>query len=328
MAGSKRFQSVLADPLDQFIAYKRALGRRFDTEERQLRLFDRFLLAQQITHLEELSPELVEAFLASRPRIRPRAYNHLLGLVRRFLSWMVVQEMLPKNPVQARPRRETGARVPVIFDAPLMRSLLELAGELPDWPRAPLRGPIYRLAFGLMYGLGLRVSEVHRLRVGDIDIQHRVLLVHESKFQKSRLLPFGPRVAAALREFLALRRTRWGEATDDAPLLTFDGRQPVSANRISSTFQLLMPRMGFGDRRGMGTPRAHDLRHSFAVGTLLRWYRERIDPAERLLYLSTFLGHVGIHSTAVYLTVTSELLREASRRFEPYGAVALGKDAR
>jgi integrase len=184
------------------------------------------------------------------------------------------------------------------------------------------------MAFGLMYGLGLRVGEVHRLRVGDIDLQRRVLLVRESKFRKSRLLPFGPRVAAALREFLALRRTRWAEACDDAPLLTFDGRQPVSANRISSTFHLLMPRLGFGDRRGMGTPRAHDLRHSFAVGTLLRWYREGIDPGERLLYLSTFLGHVGIHSTAVYLTVTAELLREASGRFEAYGAVALGRDAR
>jgi site-specific recombinase XerD len=264
-------------------------------------------------------------FLSADRRIE---FNHLLGVVRRFFEWMVIQEMIPECPIRARTRRETGRRVPVIFDVPLMRSLLELTMELPDQSRAPLRGPTYRLAFGLMYGLGLRVGEVHRLRMGDIDLQRRVLLVRESKFRKSRILPFGPRLGRALHDFLLLRRARWGEVSVDAPLLTFDGRQPVSANRISSTFQLLMPRLGFGERRGLGTPRAHDLRHSFAVGTLLRWYREGIEPGNRLLYLSTFLGHVGIHSTAVYLTVTTELLQEASRRFEPYAAVALGRNGR
>lgn len=328
MKAPKRFHSILAEPLEAFVVLKRALGCRFETEERQLRMLDRFVIAQGITTLEALSPGLVEAFLASRPRIRPKSYNHLLRLVRRFFGWMVLQEMLPSCPVRARTRRETGPRVPVIFDVPIMRSLLELTLELPDCSRAPLRGPSYRLAFVLMYGLGLRVGEVHRLRIMDIDLDRQTLRVHESKFQKSRLLPFGPHLATALREFLELRRTRWGDPSEDAPLLTFNGRHAVSANRISSTFQRLMPRLGFADRKGPGTPRAHDLRHSFAVGTLLRWYREGIEPGERLLYLSTFLGHVGIHSTAVYLTITSELLHEAGCRFEPYAAATLGREVR
>lgn len=319
-----RYHSLLAGAMEQFLLHKRSLGRRFDTEERHLLLLDRFLVAQEIGSLESLTPETLEGFLLSRPRRTPKSYNQLLGAVRRLLDWMVVQGLLASSPLRAKPRRETGPRLPVIFDPELVRRLLDLARQLPERPRAPLRGESYRLAFALMYGLGLRVSEVSRLQIADLDLPQKLVRVHESKFAKSRLLPFGPRLGQALQDFLALRRRRWASAGAEAPLLTFDGRRAISANRISSTFQLLMPRLGF-DGGGHRCPRAHDLRHSFAVGTLLRWYREGLEPASRLLYLSTFLGHVGIHSTAVYLTITADLLEEANRRFEPFAAQAIGR---
>jgi site-specific recombinase XerD len=324
MERQPRYQSVLSEAMDRFLAHKRALGRRFSTEERQLLLLDRFLLAKRIHSLEALTPEVLDAFLLSRPRKRPKSYNQLLGVARRLLDWMVLQEMLPRSPLRAKARRETGRRVPVIFDPPLVRSLLDLALQLPDWPRAPVRGPSYRLAFALMYGLGLRAGEVSRLRIGDLDLGQKLVWIRESKFRKTRLLPLGPQLAQTIRAFLVLRRARWGPEKPDAPLLTFDGRRPISANRISSTFQLLMPRLGFNGG-AHHSPRAHDLRHSFAVGTLLRWYREGVQPADRLLYLSAFLGHAGIHSTAVYLTITSDLLDEAVQRFEPLAAEAMGR---
>lgn len=324
MNSQDRYHSVMAGAMAQFLDHKRALGRRFDTEERQLLLLDRFLVAHEIRALSDLTPELLEACLLSRPRRRPKSYNQLLGVVRRLLDWMVVQGMLEHSPLRAKPRREAGSRLPIILDPALVRSLLDLAAQLPDWPRAPLRGDSYRLAFALMYGLGLRVGEVSRLRIGDVDLQQKLLEIRKSKFRKSRLLPFGPRLGQALEDFLALRHQQWGSSGVEAPLLTFNGRRPISANRISSTFQLLVPRLGFGGQ-GHRSPRAHDLRHSFAVGTLLRWYREGIEPADRLLYLSTFLGHVGIHSTAVYLTITADLLEEANQRFELFAAQAMGR---
>jgi site-specific recombinase XerD len=318
-----RYSSVLAGAMEQFLVHKRALGRRYDTEERHLLLLDRFLLAEGIASLDGVTPQRLEEFLLSRPRRSPKSYNQLLGAVRRLLDWMVVQGMLAHSPLRAKPRRETGPRLPVILDPSRVRALLDLASQLPDWSRAPLRGASYRLAFALMYALGLRVAEVSHLEVQDVDLGQKLLQIRDGKFRKSRLLPFGPRLGQALEGFLALRRRRWGPPRAEAPLLTFDGRRPVSANRISSTFQLLLPRLGFG-APGQRCPRAHDLRHSFAVGTLLRWYREGIDPADRLLYLSTFLGHAGLHSTAVYLTITADLLDEANRRFEPFAAPAIG----
>ena len=94
------FQSPLADTIKAFLAHKRALGRSFRTEEAALRLFDRYLADQGIATIDAITPVLVEAFLASRPRTRPRSYNHLLGVPRRLFGWMIAQGTLSRNPVQ------------------------------------------------------------------------------------------------------------------------------------------------------------------------------------------------------------------------------------
>jgi integrase len=89
---------------------------------------------------------------------------------------------------------------------------------------------------------------------------------------------------------------------------------------VSQTFHHLMPRLPIETPPGCSPPRLHDLRHSFAVGTLMRWYRSGADPQAHLLALTTFLGHVDVNSTAVYLTMTATLLQEANRRFEAFAA--------
>lgn len=312
------FRSPLADGIERFLAYKRALGRRFDTEEKQLRLFDRFLVQQALTSLEQITPDLLAGFLAARPRPRPRSYNQLLGVLRRLFDWLVTQEILPQSPLRALPRRTTAQRMPYLFDAAQARRLLDLAGRLPDRACGRLRGPTYRTIFALLYGLGLRVGEVSRLRYTDVDLERNLLVVRGTKFGKSRLVPFGPRMAALLRHYLELRGSAsW---SPDTPVFSFTRRGGVSPGTISQTFHKLLPHLGLVVPAGVAPPRAHGLRHAFAVGTLLRWYRSGIDPARRLFHLATFLGHVNPSSTAVYLTITPELLQEANRRFERLAA--------
>ena len=314
------FQSPLADGIARFLAHKRALGRRYDVEEKQLRLVDRFLVAHQLTQLTHLTPELFERFLADRPRQRPRSYNQLLGVLRRLFDWLVSQQILPRSPLEARPRRATAQRIPYLFEASQARRLLELAGRLPDRPKAPLRGPTYRTIFALLYGLGLRVGEASRLQRADVDLERNLLIIRDTKFGKSRLVPFGPRMAALLRQYLELR----GRAlrAPETPLFSFTRRGAVHPGTISQTFHKLVPHLGLVVPAGVAPPRAHGLRHAFAVGTLLRWYRAGVNPASRLFHLATFLGHVDPSSTAVYLTITPELLQEANRRFERLAASA------
>jgi site-specific recombinase XerD len=312
--------SPLAEPIRRFVACKRALNRRFHTEDRALHLFDRYLVERGVAGLASVTPAIVEAFLASRPRSRPRSYNHLLGVVRRLFAWLVDQAILDVSPVRSRPRRETARRIPYLFDLPHACRLIEIAAALPDHNRAPQRGPTYATVFALLYGLGLRVGEVTRLTRADVDFNRGYLVIRGTKFGKSRLVPFGPRMAARLTTYLQLREQRSGTLTAETPVFSFTPGRAIHPGTISQTFHALVPRLGLTLPAGVAPPHLHDLRHSFAVGTLLRWYREGIDPAARLLHLSTFLGHVDPASTAVYLTITGDLLQAADERFRRFAA--------
>lgn len=312
------FQSILADEIQKFLAYKRALGRRFDTEEKDLRLFDRFLVEQDVEQVVEVTPVFIERFLASRPRRCPRGYNLLLCTVRRLFLWLVRQEIIDGSPVQVRPRRRISERIPFIFDVSAARRLLEVARGFKDNPRAPMRGATYHAIFAILYGLGLRVGEVCRLRVKDVDFDRQLLVILETKFYKSRLVPFGPKIEALLQEYLQRKNGRSGVLPSDTAFFSFTLRGQIHPCTISQTFHALVPRLGLDIGPGSSPPRLHDLRHSFVVGTLLRWYRSGIDPGAGLLKLATFLGHVDVSSTAVYLTITETLFREANRRFETF----------
>jgi site-specific recombinase XerD len=320
MSARTELGSPLAEPIRRFIAHKRALNRRFDCEEKALHLFDRYLAERGMPAVTSVTPTVVEAFLASRPRQRARSYNHLLGVARRLFDWMVDQGMLVVSPLRLKPRRETAQRIPYIFDLPHACRLLEIAAALPDNSRATQRGMTYATIFAVLYGLGLRVGEVARLSRADVELSRRLLVIRETKFGKSRLVPFGPRMAARLATYISLKEREIGALSADQPAFSFTTGQAIHPGTISHTFHALVPRLGLILSAGVAPPRVHDLRHSFAVGTLLRWYREGLDPAAKLLHLSTFLGHVNPASTATYLTITGELLQAAGERFGHFAA--------
>lgn len=310
------FQSPLATGIDAFLAYKRALGCFFRVEELSLRLLDRFLIEQQITALSGITADIVDAFLASRPRRAPRSYNHLRGTLVRLFTWLAAHDQFGPSPVRARPRRSTQSRLLFLFDDATARRLLDTASRLPDRGGTVSRGSTYRVIFTLLYGLGLRVGEVARLCVGDVDLTRDLLVIRQTKFYKSRLVPFGPGLRTVLTDHLT-RRARPSETVPPStPVFSLRSGRSISAGTISQTFHHLVPQLGLSIPDGTVGPRVHDLRHAFAVGTLLRWYRSGLDPSARLLHLSTFLGHVSPVTTAVYLTITPDLLGEANARFE------------
>jgi len=192
------FHSPLAAGIEMFLGHKRALGCHLHTIESVLRLLDRFLAEQHVETIEAITPALIEAFLKSRPRTVPRSFNQLLGIVTRLFDWLIARDLMLRSPVQGKPRRTTASRLPFLFDPATARRLLDAAGALPDTRNTPFRGPTYRTIFALLYGLGLRVSEVARLHRGDIDFPHQLLVVRETKFAKSRLVPSGRGSAAWL----------------------------------------------------------------------------------------------------------------------------------
>jgi site-specific recombinase XerD len=309
-------KSALAQPIADFLHYKQALNKKYQTETLALRLFDRYLFEQGITDWQAVTSSVIDAFMASRSRHRPRSYNHLLGVLRRFFDWAVLQRWINQNPVVQRSKHETGKRLPYLFDLTTARRLLAVASNLPDTPKGPQRTLVYETVFALLYGLGLRVGEVARLTVGDVDFTRNILCIRETKFSKNRWVPFGPNMANRLRRYCDQRYGVKIEA--EMPLFSFTQGRHIHPCTISQTFHKLIPQLELRLPLGVAPPHVHDLRHSFAVGTLLRWYREGVDPNRRLIHLATFLGHVDPNSTAVYLTITDELLREAAQRFHAF----------
>ena len=136
-------QSPLARHIRAFLAHHRALGKRFDTEQSALRLLDHYLVEQGVDSLEAISPAVLDAFLRSRPRPRPRSYNHLLNVLQRLFRWLETQEPLVPSPLHARPRRSTSQRAPFLFKPAQVKRLLELAAQLPDRPHAHQRGGLH-----------------------------------------------------------------------------------------------------------------------------------------------------------------------------------------
>jgi integrase len=316
---------TLESAVGAFIEHKRAIGRKYHSEEAELRLLVRFARDHGADRLDQLTPALVDDFLGSRPRARPRSFNHLRGVVSGLLQWAVTNELIQTSPLTTRRRRAGSGPVPFLFDVTQARRLLEAAGALPDNPRAAHRGPVYRTIFALCYGLGLRAGEACGLRLGDVDPDRQLLIVHGGKFGKSRLVPHGPRIGELVTQQVRRRRADGAGEDTATPLFTFNGRTPVNPCTASQVFHRLVPALGLTIPDGVAPPRLHSLRHSFAVACLLRWYREGADPAGQLFRLSTYMGHVSPVSTAVYLTITDELRDEASRRFEAFAAPAWEK---
>jgi integrase len=312
--------SPVAPHIVAFVRHKRSLNRRYEVEDKALRLFDRYLNEVGVNSVGEITPAILDAFFLSRPRDRPRSFNHLVGVVWRLFEWMVEHEVIDRSPVTMKLRRRGQARPPCILGLQDVQQLVDLAGQFPDRSTAPLRGPAYSTIFSLLFGLGLRVGEVTRLRWCDVDRDRNILTIRETKFSKSRLIPMGPRLAARLYAFMDMRVERTPGLAADTPVFSFIGGRPVNPCTISQVFHALVPQLNITVPPGGTQPHVHDLRHSFAVGRLLRWYRAGGKPADNLMKLSTFMGHVDPVSTAVYVTMTTELMDAAADRFQRFAA--------
>ena len=167
----------------------------------------------------------------------------------------------------------------------------------------------------LLYALGLRLGETLRLTIKDIDLHQNTLFIRDSKFYKDRLVPFRLKLGKCLETYMDLRCGYFKAIKKDDLLLVAHTYTVVRNRLIETTFGNILKDAAIVAPPGQRRPRLHDLRHTFAVHRLLHWYEEGVNVQNKLPLLSTFMGHVNIYSTQVYLTITDSLLREANNRF-------------
>ena len=210
--------------------------------------------------------------------------------------------------------------VPYIYTREELRRLLLMIDSHPQG-RSTLEPVTIRTMMLVYYGAGLRLQEATNLTRADVDLSRSVLMIRDTKFGKTRLVPVGPQLNRVLVQY---DRTRPKGRPTDAPFFTNQAGGRVPPWRLELRFRFLCDRAGIHRSDTRGKPRIHDLRHTFAVHRLTSWYQEGANVQRLLHHLSVYLGHVALRHTQVYLSMTPELLREASQRFERYA----GKERR
>lgn len=318
-----RFASFLGRFMCEHVELMRAIGHRYDTQAASLLRFDRFLQGRSdltdqppaalLRQWEAECPTLNHAWECQRVgRSLAKAWQRIglrieLPKTDRYLSRQLVQQQ----------------RRPYVYTPEEVRHLLDTARAFPS-PRSPLRPLCAYTMIVLGYCAGLRLGELVRLDLDDVHLEAGEIAVRETKFFKSRTLPLTDSVTLALREYLGARR-RAGASQEGSSGLFWSEREAARYSRATTQWLLteILRRAGLKPEKGRVGPRIHDLRHAMVVNRMLEWYREGINPQARLPYLATYLGHKDINSTLVYLTVTQELLQQASERFRAFAARGL-----
>jgi integrase len=297
----------LRQTLSDYLGVRRALGYKL---ERAGHLLPGFVAFLEKSGAAFISTQLALAWATQAGRGGPPWFAARLGLVRPFAKY--VSAIDPRTEVPSADllpgRRLRGT--PYLYSKADVQALLTAARSL----RRPFIASTYTTLLGLLACTGMRVGEALRLDSSDLDAGQGLLLVRDTKFGKSRLVPLEPTTLIALAEYGQQRDRAVRRAKSPALFLSSIGTR-LDYRMVHRVFLRLVHRAGLADRRPR-RPRIHDLRHTFAVQTLLEWYRAGVDVEPRLPWLSTYLGHVSTSSTYWYLTANPELVVLAHRRLE------------
>lgn len=308
---------TLQELTSNYVEFRKAAGGDFTSTENLLKTFGRVVG----WHAEagEIQNEQVRAFLDGQGRLTRywhRKHSVLFGFYRYAVSRGYVTEM-PISLSAGKPKQPPSLE-PYIYTRDEIRRLLDATVHYQK-QRFHIKPLTFRTLLLLLYGAGLRIGEAVRLSLADVDLSENVLTIRETKFYKTRLVPLGTDLSRAMNEYAVSRRAREFPQNPDASFFIDRTGAPLVNATVRRAFGRLRAYAGVVRNDGARyQPRLHDLRHVFTVHRLTSWYRSGADVQKLLPRLSTYLGHLNIASTQTYLTMTPELLHEASLRFEKY----------
>lgn len=303
----------LSKAVETYVAYKRSLGMGFRGEAVRLRAF---VKSVGDSDMQRVRPPAVRRYLDGNGQVTSFwfAKYHTLAA---FYRYAVARRYVLKSPLPRNRPQQPEKFQPYIYTNDDMRRLIDAADSRHRyvWLLTP---DTVRTLLLLLYGTGLRISEALRLNLMDFDRKSAVLTIHETKFFKSRFVPVGPDLCRVLEDYID-RQWPSAQRTEDAPLLGTVKYARISRQTAELVYKRLREEAGVHRAASARfQPRLHDFRHTFAVVRLVTWYREGKNVQRLLPHLTTYLGHGRIQDTARYLTMTTELLQEASLCFERY----------
>jgi integrase/recombinase XerD len=294
----------MLNAVETYLTLRRGTGFAMQNAECLLKSFAAFAAEREQTHVHT---QTAIDWAALGPSVAQR--DARLKAVCRFVRHVRVEdarhELPPANHFGARKTR----RPPHIYSAEEIDRLIEAALRLR--PKNGLRSLTYATLIALLLATGLRISEALKLTIADVS--NDGLLIRETKFRKTRLVPLHDTAAAGLKRYLARRRPR----SDDDPVFINERGRPLRYLAVRDTFNRLLSRVGIRPE-SIRRPRLHDLRHTFAVRALQGGAAGRSRCGAHMVALATYMGHVNIYATYWYLEATAELMRDVAAAGEGF----------
>lgn len=293
--------------VDDYLATRHALGYKLEVH--------RLVLYPFVTHMAAIGAEhiTVDDALrwAAQPSDAPVWITAKLSIIRVFARYLIAFDPATEVPPVGLLPEPSHRIVPHIYSDEDLRKVLIAADHL--FPEH--RADTYRQLISLVAVTGMRAGEAVRLDGDDIDWDRELLTIVKSKFGKSRQIPLHPTTTQALAAYAARRDARRPKPKSTSFFTSSIGTRLLRDN-VSSVFPCLIREAGLAASHDRRPPRLHDLRHAFAVKSLINWYRDGVDVQAKLPLLSTYLGHVAPSTTYWYLTAVPELLELAAQRLD------------
>lgn len=301
----------MVEQVQDYLKFRRSCGYQLEAPGKELILFARY--AALVGHKGPLTTELVVRWAKLPQDADPRYWATRYDIVRRFAEYRFLfdpaTEIPPKGLLGPSKRRLS----PHIYSDGEITAFLQAVSQLA--PTDGLHPRTYVALFGLLVSTGMRISEALNLSRQDADLRTGVLTIRETKFRKSRLVPLHPSTLQALERYSKFRDSYLLSAKSKMFFLAEKGT-PLNYRGVLYIFIKLSRKLGWRDRDKK--PRIHDFRHTFAVRRLLKWYEEGAHLDQKILALSTYLGHVQVTDTYWYLSAVPELLAIVSEKFENF----------
>jgi integrase/recombinase XerD len=300
-----------------YITIKQSMGMRFRAESVILKAFCQ---AMGDIDIAQVTPNSALNYLTGKGPITTfwhRKFDALSGfyrfaISRGYISSSPLPTIIPKRPAPFQP---------YIYTCDQFCRLVEMTDILGSSRRYQVQPATFRMLLLLLYGTGLRIGEALSLTLADVDIPASLLSIRNTKFFKTRWVPSGHQLTAVLAAYAKTRQQLPHPKGNGSAFLATRWGKGLTRGSTERIFRLLCESAGI--RRtdgGRFQPRLHDIRHTFALNRLISWYREGADVQRLLPFLATYLGHIDVAATQRYLTMTPELLHEASQRFQRYAS--------
>lgn len=300
--------TTLREALADYLAIRRRLGFEMPQDGRLLEGFVEFL---ERAGAERITTELALMWARTPVHAHPHRWRQRLSVVRGFARHLATIDPASEVPSKDLLPGHRPRIAPYIYTDAEITALMAAAGKL----RPPLRAARHQTLIGLLAVTGMRPGEAIALDRHDVDLRHGVVHVRSGKRNKQREVSLHHSTIHALHEYARQRDTCCPGPSTTAFFISARGRR-MAREELNKTFTKLIREVGLDRRGARARPRPHDLRHAYAVRTLLDWHQAGEDIDRRMPLLSTYLGHVDPASTYWYLEAVPELLELISRRLE------------